>query len=766
MEIVVGIEKVLETWDQLLHRCQLAEAEAYLTQQISQAEQAGDREALLLLRNEQIGFYRDGSRFPETLDTAERTLALFQTPQERQTISYATTLLNCANAYRAAGQQDKALAAYEEIHGLYAALLPPEDHRVASLWNNEALLYQEMERWEDACRCLTVALDLVRRQQDETRVAISCTNLAVSLLRLQQTEQAHRLLTEADGILRGKTPSDFHYSAVLAGFGDCYYQMGVYEKAAAYYEQALPEIQLHMGQSHFYGIVAENLKQAYAAAGMERPVFTGLALCRRFYLDFGEPMLQRNFPDVLPQLAVGLVGEGSECLGYADEISMDHDYGPGFCIWVPDDFPEECRERLAQAYDGLPKSYYGVTRKNSPQGENRVGVCRQGEFFQRILGMPGIPKTEADWLSLEDGMLSTAVSGEIFRDDSGEWTKKRSILHLGYPKAVQLRRLAQAYARMAQCGQYNYERMKRRGDDATAQLYLAEFCKNAMTAAHLCRRKYAPYEKWLLRSTRELSGFGWLGDAVCGLLTGTEAKPKEKIQEICDFFAREVQMEHTYLDDAAQQLLEQAQQQEKQDELVAKIVQLEWKAFDTVQNIGGRAECQDNWDTFSIMRTSQYRYWPAELLEQWIAYFEEVLAKGQNPITYKYAYMMEHTDPTEYAKFQDKLPAISPEAKELREAIIAIQIPWMEAFAKAYPTLSSRARVIHSEEDSVWETSYETYLRGELSVYPFAVLYGYGRWIVSLHQAGKNLAQMTMEDTVHAYGYESLAEAEEKGCCP
>ena len=38
----------------------------------------------------------------------------------------------------------------------------------------------------------------------------------------------------------------------------------------------------------------------------------------------------------------------------------------------------------------------------------------------------------------------------------------------------------------------------------------------------------------------------------------------------------------------------------------------------------------------------------------------------------------------------------------------------MEDFAKEYPKLASQARNITSETDSVYDTSYETYLKGEL----------------------------------------------------
>ena len=185
------ISQTLQTLDELLHRCKLAEAEQFLRDAIAQAQASGDTDTEKTLRNEQMGFYRDCGRFPEMLETAASARALFENASETETIPYATTLLNCANAYRAAGQYDAAFSAYDTVQHLYEKLLPPDDDRVAGFWNNLALLYQETAQWNESCRCLETALTLVRsKPNNEVRVAISSTNLAVSLLQLFQTERA------------------------------------------------------------------------------------------------------------------------------------------------------------------------------------------------------------------------------------------------------------------------------------------------------------------------------------------------------------------------------------------------------------------------------------------------------------------------------------------------------------------------------------------------------------------------------------------------
>ena len=86
----------------------------------------------------------------------------------------------------------------------------------------------------------------------------------------------------------------------------------------------------------------------------------------------------------------------------------------------------------------------------------------------------------------------------------------------------------------------------------------------------------------------------------------------------------------------------------------------------------------------------------------------------------------------------------------------------MEKFAASYPRLAENARSIHSYEDDSDNTSYETYLRGELRTYSDRMLEMYGRYIVAHAQEGKNVAREIMENTVQFYGYQDLASANAK----
>ena len=83
----------------------------------------------------------------------------------------------------------------------------------------------------------------------------------------------------------------------------------------------------------------------------------GLELAKRYYEKVGRPMLERDFPELLPRLAAGLVGEGSECLGFDDAISQDHDFGAGFCLWFSAEDYNQYGNALQDAYDRLPGEF-------------------------------------------------------------------------------------------------------------------------------------------------------------------------------------------------------------------------------------------------------------------------------------------------------------------------------------------------------------------------------------------------------------------------
>ena len=80
------------------------------------------------------------------------------------------------------------------------------------------------------------------------------------------------------------------------------------------------------------------------------------------------PLLLETAPEAEPFLAAGLVGEGSECFGYDDVLSCDHDFGPGFCVWLTKDHYERLAAPLEQIILRMPEEdVSGETEKRDPE---------------------------------------------------------------------------------------------------------------------------------------------------------------------------------------------------------------------------------------------------------------------------------------------------------------------------------------------------------------------------------------------------------------
>lgn len=198
------------------------------------------------------------------------------------------------------------------------------------------------------------------------------------------------------------------------------------------------------------------------------------------------------------------------------------------------------------------------------------------------------------------------------------------------------------------------------------------------------------------------------------------------------------------------------------EQLIQKIIEVEWHQFQMVQNEGGRAACQDDWNTFQIMRESQFVNWPLEILKSYAKDLMEAMDKNWNLVFEKYARMMKSTAPEKYKEVEHILPPVSAERTARMEKTIAIQTKWLEEFAEKYPNLMSEARYVHTKEDTEYETSSETYLRGELASYSEETEKLYGAYIEKLQSEGKSIVVMTYDYMVKKYGYESIEDAEEK----
>ncbi|MBO4235452.1 MAG: DUF4037 domain-containing protein [Firmicutes bacterium] len=282
----------------------------------------------------------------------------------------------------------------------------------------------------------------------------------------------------------------------------------------------------------------------------------GLEISKAYYKEFGEPMLKEKFSEIIPYIATGVFGSGSECFGFDDDVSRDHDFDPGFMVLLPgEDLVDRKQEfALERAYAALPKEFMGVKRPAmSPVGGNRRGVIRTAEYFSEKVGalvgalgigdvvaghataeasssdtaaagMTDVATNSALWLSTPSYALAEAVNGEVFFDGLGEVTRIREALK-SYPDDVRKKKLAGHLLLMAQAGQYNYTRCIQHGENAAAQLAAIEFARNTMSAIFLLNETYEPFYKWSFRAMRNLPKLSLTAELLEYLITTDNEGP-------------------------------------------------------------------------------------------------------------------------------------------------------------------------------------------------------------------------------------------------
>lgn len=733
------IVQVLNRLDELFAESDTGKIQEFLEEKIACFTENGETDNLITILNEMIGFCRDMGQFKKGDIYCEKLFGLVNEVPYKGTISYATTLLNIANFKRAKKEYELSEKMYLQVLPIYDSVLEINDFRYASYYNNLSLLYQEMEQYKKAIKCLEKALKIAKTYANaKIEVATTYTNMANCYLKLLDTGSAKECLQKAFDIFEQDEKKDYHYSGALASMAELCVLEKDYQKAASFYEKTLEHLARYTGKNTpQYQVVFANLNSVKNKLGAEYK--KGMDICRDYFETYGRNMIYEKFPDYIDKITVGLVGEGSDCFGFDDAVSRDHDFGPRFCIWVSKDTYESIGEELRKAYENLPDSYEGCKRNMTSRGTYRQGVMILEDFLEHILWTKHMPKTDNDWLLFSENSLATVCNGEIWIEGDGRFSDIRAKLKT-YPDSVRYKKIVKALHLTRQMGLYNYFRMKERGENVTAEIILSDYMENVMKVVYYLNNVYPPFCKWLHRGMKELPVLPEIMDVLEALIDHKQD----------DQTVKGIMM-------VVEQLLEHEINEDKKF-LIEDIISLEWEAFDKVDNEGGRADCQDDYETFYIMRKSQYLTWNVPMLQSFLKDLKVAKEAGWNLISEKYARMMESTCKEEYDKLVDKLPFVGPEKRELVEQIVAIQVAFMEELSKEYPNVAKNARVIHTSEDTFFRTSYETYLRGELLTYSDESLKLYGEFIVSLAREKKNLAKMIMENTVKMYGYKDLSE--------
>lgn len=197
----------------------------------------------------------------------------------------------------------------------------------------------------------------------------------------------------------------------------------------------------------------------------------------------------------------------------------------------------------------------------------------------------------------------------------------------------------------------------------------------------------------------------------------------------------------------------------QRENLVADIVEAEWEMFQAVNNIGGKASCQNDLKTFRIMRTSQLANWSVATLESYLGDLGDANSSHRNLLSEKYARMMESTSPAEYDRIKHLLPPIDPRAHELVEQIVTIVLEWEVDLLKKYPHILKMGRPLFSAEDRLGVTSFETYLRGELATYSPRTLELHLANVTQQKADGINGSEIVLRQTTTLYGYDSPDKA-------
>ena len=214
---------------------------------------------------------------------------------------------------------------------------------------------------------------------------------------------------------------------------------------------------------------------------------------RSFFFEVVKPILERNFPEETAQTTFGVFGYGSEVLRLDDEYSADHHWGLRINALMPEAVFEERSAAILRVVEvEMPDTYRGHNLREGLSGGKGLSLTSMEGYLRRTIGLTKVPKTYREWLSVPEEDITHVINGEIWLDETGQFSAIREAFLGYYPEPVRLRRMAHWCRYYSGMGSYALKRALLRYNEWYAAVAFARAIRLGVQLAFLLDKQYCP----------------------------------------------------------------------------------------------------------------------------------------------------------------------------------------------------------------------------------------------------------------------------------
>ena len=258
--------------------------------------------------------------------------------------------------------------------------------------------------------------------------------------------------------------------------------------------------------------------------------------------------LEKAYPEL--EYAAALIGQGSEVLGFDDEMSSDHHWGPRLQIFLKEEDYDRYQFPIKEYFSkNLPFTFLGYSTnwkepdpndsmnqflelKEDGPINHRIEIYTVKQYLEHFLALESLKINEIDWLTIPEQRLLEFTSGKVFSDNIGALTNAREQLKY-FPDSIWKLKIVAQWDRISQEMVF-VGRTGGRGDDLGSRIEASRLVKYVIEMAFILEKKYIPYEKWLTIAFKQLTIAPSLEPILLKILEENKWQQRETL--LCDAY--------------------------------------------------------------------------------------------------------------------------------------------------------------------------------------------------------------------------------------